>query len=241
MRSVNDRGDRSAARAAVRRGPRVAPVGDDSRLRRTVDLGVALVAVVLLSPLLALIALLVKADSPGPVLYGQQRVGKDGRLFRILKFRSMVAGADRLGAAVAGRNDPRITRIGAVLRASKLDELPQFVNVLAGHMTLIGPRAEVPRYVRHYTDEERRVLTVRPGLTGPGQLLFCREQAAELDDVPDPEVEYVEHQLHVKLALDLDYLHRRVLMRDLAILGQTVAVMMKPAVSTRSLGEGNAQ
>ena len=238
---MNGRGDRSAARAAVRLGPRVAPVRDDSRLRRTIDLGVALAAMVLLSPLLALIALLIKIDSPGPVLYGQERVGKDGRPFRILKFRSMVAGAERLGAAVAGRHDPRITRIGALLRASKLDELPQLANIVAGHMTLIGPRAEVPRYVRHYTDEERRVLTVRPGLTGPGQLLFSRQQAAELDDVADPEAEYVRRQLHVKLALDLDYLRRRLLRRDLAILGQTVAVMMKPAVSNGSFGEGKAK
>jgi lipopolysaccharide/colanic/teichoic acid biosynthesis glycosyltransferase len=95
--------------------------------------------------------------------------------------------------------------------------------------------------VRHYTDEERRVLTVRPGLTGPGQLLFSRQQAAELDDVADPEAEYVRRQLHVKLALDLDYLRRRLLRRDLAILGQTVAVMMKPAVSNRSFGEGKAK
>jgi lipopolysaccharide/colanic/teichoic acid biosynthesis glycosyltransferase len=227
MRSVNDRGARSAPHAAGHRGPRVAPVRDDSRLRRTIDLGVALAATVLLSPLLALIALLIKVDSPGPVLYGQQRVGKDEHPFKILKFRSMVAGAERLGAAVAGRHDPRITRIGALLRASKLDELPQLANIFVGHMTLIGPRAEVPRYVRYYTDEERRVLTVRPGLTGPGQLLFSREQAAELDGVADPEVQYVEHQLHVKLALDLDYLHGRHLRSDLAILGQTVAVMLR--------------
>jgi lipopolysaccharide/colanic/teichoic acid biosynthesis glycosyltransferase len=238
---VNDRGDRSTARAAVRLGSRVARFGADSRLRRTTDLVVALAATVLLSPLLAVIALLIKIDSPGPVLYRQERVGKDGRPFRILKFRSMVAGAERLGAAVAGRHDPRITRIGALLRASKLDELPQLGNILAGHMTLIGPRAEVPRYVRHYTDEERRVLTVRPGLTGPGQLLFSRQQAAELDDVADPEAEYVQRQLHVKLALDLDYLHRRMLRTDLAILGQTVAVVAKPAVSNRSFGEGKAK
>ena len=227
MRSVNHRNDPPAPRAAAdHRSLRVAPAGDDSRLRRAVDIGVAMAAAVLLSLLLALIALLIKLDSPGPVLYRQQRVGKNGLPFRILKFRSMVANAERLGAAVAGRHDPRITRVGRFLRAAKLDELPQLANVVAGHMTLIGPRAEVPRYVRHYTEKERRVLTVRPGLTGPGQLLFSQEQAAELDGAADPEREYVEHQLHVKLALDLDYLHRRALRRDLAILCQTVAVMV---------------
>jgi lipopolysaccharide/colanic/teichoic acid biosynthesis glycosyltransferase len=138
----------------------------------------------------------------------------------------MVADAERLGAAVAGRHDPRITRVGRFLRAAKLDELPQLANIVAGHMTLIGPRAEVPRYVRHYMEAERRVLTVRPGLTGPGQLLFSQEQAAEPDGAADPEREYVERQLHGKLALDLDYLHRRLLRRGLAILGQTVAVML---------------
>jgi lipopolysaccharide/colanic/teichoic acid biosynthesis glycosyltransferase len=227
MQSLNHRNDPSASRAAAKhRSARVAPVGDDSRLRRAVDIGVALAATVLLLPLLMLIALLIKLDGPGPVLYRQQRIGKNGLPFRILKFRSMVADADRLGAAVAGRYDPRITRVGRFLRAAKLDELPQLANVVAGHMTLIGPRAEVPRYVRHYTEEERRVLTVRPGLTGPGQLLFSQEQAAELDGAADPEREYVEHHLHVKLALDLDYLYRRALRRDLAILGRTVAVML---------------
>lgn len=226
MRSVNHRNDPPASGAAGRRSLRVAPVGDDSRLRRAVDIGVAMAATVLLSPLLLLMALLIKLDSPGPVFYRQQRVGKNGLPFRILKFRSMVADAERLGAAVAGRHDPRITRVGRFLRAAKLDELPQLANIVAGHMTLIGPRAEVPRYVRYYTEAERRVFTVRPGLTGPGQLLFSQEQAAELDRAADPEREYVEHQLHVKLALDLDYLHRRMLRRDLAIIGQTVAVML---------------
>jgi lipopolysaccharide/colanic/teichoic acid biosynthesis glycosyltransferase len=226
MRSVNDRNDPAAPRAAGRRSLHVTPVVDDSRLRRAVDIGVAMAAIVLLSPLLALIALLIKLDSSGPVLYGQQRVGKHGFPFRILKFRSMVADAERLGAAVAGRHDPRITRVGRFLRATKLDELPQLANVVAGQMTLIGPRAEVPRYVRHYTEVERRVLNVRPGLTGPGQLLFSREQAAELDGAADPEREYIDHQLHAKLALDLDYLYRRLLRRDLAILGQTVAVIL---------------
>jgi lipopolysaccharide/colanic/teichoic acid biosynthesis glycosyltransferase len=187
---------------------------------------VALAAIVLLLPLFAFIALLIKLNSPGPVFYAQRRVGRSGRPFRMLKFRSMVADADRLGAAVAGRHDPRITRVGAFLRVTKLDELPQLINVLLGQMTLIGPRAEVPRYVGHYRDDEWPVLMVRPGLTGPGQILFSREQAAELDRAGDPEAEYLQHQLHVKLAVDLDYLQRRLLSRDLAILRQTVAVML---------------
>jgi lipopolysaccharide/colanic/teichoic acid biosynthesis glycosyltransferase len=221
-----DDSDHLAAGDTAQDRPNSASVSEDSGLRRAVDFGVALAAIVLLSPLLALIALLIKLDSPGSVLYGQERIGKNGRPFMMLKFRSMVADAERLGAAVAGRHDPRITRVGTFLRATKLDELPQLVNVFVGQMTLIGPRAEVARYVRHYRDDERPVLTVRPGLTGPGQILFSREQAAELDGVADPEAEYLERQLHVKLAVDLDYLHRRLLTRDLAILGQTVGVML---------------
>ena len=226
MQDLNDGDRRSAPRRAGHERPDGASVTGDSGLRRAVDVVVALAALVLLSPLLALTALLIKLDSPGPVLYAQERIGRNGRPFRMLKFRSMVADAERLGAAVAGRHDPRITRVGAFLRATKLDELPQLVNVLVGHMTLIGPRAEVPRYVRHYRDDERPVLAVRPGLTGPGQILFSREQAAELDGAADPEAEYLERQLHVKLAVDLEYLRGRGLTRDLAILGQTVAVML---------------
>lgn len=226
MQDLDDGERRAAARASGHRRPASPLVTGDSVLRRAVDMVVALAAIVLLLPLFALIALLIKLDSPGSVLYGQQRIGKNGCPFRILKFRSMLANADRLGAAVAGRADPRITRVGAFLRATKLDELPQLANVLLGQMTLIGPRAEVPRYVRHYRDDERPVLMVRPGLTGPGQILFSREQAAELDSVADPEVEYLERQLHIKLAVDLDYLQRRPLTTDLAILRQTVAVML---------------
>jgi lipopolysaccharide/colanic/teichoic acid biosynthesis glycosyltransferase len=137
----------------------------------------------------------------------------------------MVAGADRMGPSVSGRHDPRVTRLGAFLRATKLDELPQLVNVVKGEMTLIGPRAEVPRYLPHYTAEERAILSVRPGLTGPGQVYFTTNQAAELDSVEDPETHYVERQLHPKLALDLDYLRRRSLRADAAILAGTLALL----------------
>jgi lipopolysaccharide/colanic/teichoic acid biosynthesis glycosyltransferase len=201
-----------------------ADVVTDSWLRRVVDVTVSAVALALISPILLAIAAAVKLDSRGPALYRQQRVGRKRRVFAILKFRSMVADAERIGPLVSGRKDPRITRVGAFLRASKLDELPQLINVLRGDMTLIGPRAEVERYIPHYTPEELQLLTVRPGLTGLGQLFFAEEQAADLDQVDDPDAYYVNRQLHDKLALDLEYLYRRSLWVDVKMIARTAAL-----------------
>lgn len=198
----------------------------DTPLRRAVDLLLTVPALVLVAPLLAVIALGVRLGSPGPALFRQRRVGRGGRPFAILKFRSMVRDAERLGPQISGRRDPRITGLGRLLRATKLDELPQLVNVVRGEMTLIGPRAEVPDMVRSYTDEERQTLRVRPGLTGPGQLHFTTDQAALLDTAADAEAWYREHQLHAKLALDLDYLRHRSLGADVGLLLRTVAVML---------------
>jgi lipopolysaccharide/colanic/teichoic acid biosynthesis glycosyltransferase len=197
----------------------------DGPVRRAVDVTVAAVGLVLLAPVLGAVSLLVKRDSPGPALFKQTRVGSDGRSFDIIKFRTMTADAERLGPAVSGNTDPRVTRVGAFLRKTKLDELPQLVNVLRGDMTLIGPRAEVPQYVAHYTDVERSTLRVRPGLTGPGGIWFTSSQAAELDESDDPERAYVERQLHEKLALDIEYLCDRTLVRDVRVIAQTVKVL----------------
>jgi lipopolysaccharide/colanic/teichoic acid biosynthesis glycosyltransferase len=201
------------------------PIHGDSATRRLVDVSVSAGALVLVSPLLVLVAAFVKAESRGPVFYMQERIGKHGRPFRIVKFRSMVADAERLGPLVSGRRDRRITRVGAFLRATKLDELPQLINVLRGDMTLIGPRADVARYVAHFTTEERQLLAVRPGLTGPSAVYFTTDQASELDGVADPDAYYIEHQLHPKLALDLDYLRRRSVGTDIGILWRTASVL----------------
>jgi lipopolysaccharide/colanic/teichoic acid biosynthesis glycosyltransferase len=202
------------------------PIRDDSAMRRLLDVLVSAVGLAVVSPLLALVAALVKTESRGPVIYAQERIGRHGRPFRIVKFRSMVADAERLGPLVSGHRDPRITRVGAFLRATKLDELPQLVNVLRGDMTLIGPRADVARYVAHFTAEERQLLTVRPGLTGPSAVYFTTDQAGELDGVADPDAYYIEHQLHPKLALDLDYLRHRSITTDIGILWRTVTVLV---------------
>lgn len=219
-----------------------AAVRPDGPLRRVVDVALAGVALVLLAPVLAAVAIAVRLDGPGPVIFRQVRVGRDRQPFTILKFRSMVVGAATAGAAVAGAGDPRITAVGRWLRRSRLDELPQLVNVLRGEMTLFGPRAEVPEYVRHYTDEELLLLRVRPGLAGAGQLLFARSQADDLDRADDPERYYLEHQLHRKLALDLDYLRRRAVRADLALLVATARylteVCVLPVFRFRSPGVG---
>jgi lipopolysaccharide/colanic/teichoic acid biosynthesis glycosyltransferase len=206
----------------------------DTWLRRLVDVIFATTALVLLFPLLLVVAVVIKIDSRGPAFYRQQRVGRFGRTFVILKFRSMVADAQKTGPLVSGRKDPRITRVGAFLRSTKLDEMPQFVNVIKGEMTLIGPRAEVMRYIPHYSPQELQLLAVRPGLTGPGQLLFTLEQAAELDEADDPDAFYVHRQLHGKLALDLEYLSRRSLWVDTRTILRTIALPLGNRKGRRS-------
>jgi FlaA1/EpsC-like NDP-sugar epimerase/lipopolysaccharide/colanic/teichoic acid biosynthesis glycosyltransferase len=189
-------------------------------VKRGLDLLLGLVALVVLLPVMALVAIAVAVDSSGGVIYGARRVGRNGREFTMWKFRSMARGADRVGPAVTGSYDWRVTRVGAVLRRTKLDELPQLVNVLAGQMSLVGPRPESPRYVSLWTDAERDVLSVRPGITGPTQVAYIDEEE-QLEG--DPDEVYERELIHAKLAMDLDYVHRYSLRRDLAILWKTVA------------------
>jgi lipopolysaccharide/colanic/teichoic acid biosynthesis glycosyltransferase len=166
-----------------------------------------------------LLALLVRLSSPGPVLFQQQRVGRDGRLFWIYKFRSMRVNAT--GPQVTGAADPRITPVGALLRRWKLDELPQLLNVVKGEMALVGPRPEVPRYVAHYTPEQREVLSVLPGITGITQNRFRHEEAL-LRDADDPESLYIQEILPAKLALDLGYVRSHSAWTDLRVLFATL-------------------
>jgi len=191
--------------------------------KRTLDLILSLVGLALLWPLLASLALWIKLDSPGPVLYRGKRVGKDGQPFHMCKFRTMELGAERRGPAVTYRDDPRITRAGRFLRRTKLDELPQLLNVVKGEMTLVGPRPEDPSYVALYTEEQRQVLSVKPGITGPTQLEY-RDEASMLggDSVDE---DYVTRLMPQKLRLDLQYVRSRSLMLDLKILWRTASMM----------------
>ncbi len=180
-------------------------------------------ALVLLSPLLLAIALVVKLDSPGPALYRQVRIGRRGVPFRIHKFRTMSCGMP--GPPLTIGNDPRITRVGRVLRRSRLDELPQLLDVLRGAMSLVGPRPEVPRYVAHWPAALReRALAVRPGLTDPSSLAFI-DEAALLATAADPEREYIEVILPAKLQRAADYAEHATLASDIGVLWRTVRVL----------------
>jgi lipopolysaccharide/colanic/teichoic acid biosynthesis glycosyltransferase len=197
----------------------------DSWMRRSVDLLVSVVALAIVSPVIVVLAAAVRFTSPGPAFYRQVRVGRSSEPFTILKLRSMVTGADRTGPLVTSHADSRVTRLGAVLRATKLDELPQLVNVLKGDMTLIGPRPEVPRYIPCYSSAELETLNVRPGLTGAGQIFYTLMHQAPVSGAEDPEKHYITYELPAKLGFDLDYLRRRSLGYDLTIVLRTVLLV----------------
>jgi lipopolysaccharide/colanic/teichoic acid biosynthesis glycosyltransferase len=190
-------------------------------VKRLFDLAFGSVLLVLTSPFWIVGAIVAKVGGKGPVIYRSRRVGKDGRTFTILKFSTMVPGP---GPALTQPNDPRITRGGRWLRKWKLDELPQLLNVLKGDMSLVGPRPEDPRYVALYTPEQRRVLSVRPGIVGPTALYFRNEEAllATLENLDDG---YVNEVMPRKLAMDLQYLDDRSLRGDLLILARTLKAL----------------
>jgi lipopolysaccharide/colanic/teichoic acid biosynthesis glycosyltransferase len=190
-------------------------------MKRAFDFGVALGGLVVLSPLLAAAAGLVKLSSPGPAIYHGVRVGRNGRTFEILKLRTMRSGADAYGPAVTSAADERITPVGRFLRRTKFDEVPQLVNVLRGEMSLVGPRPEHPEFVKHYSDDQRGVLSVRPGITSPAALAFMREEETLVDG--DPVAQYVTTIMPQKLALDLDYVRTATFAGDLKIIGRTLA------------------
>jgi lipopolysaccharide/colanic/teichoic acid biosynthesis glycosyltransferase len=200
--------------------------------KRVFDLLGAALALALLWPLLAAVGLWIKLDSPGPVMFRQQRVGRHGRLFAIHKFRTMVADAPERGPQLTIGDDPRITRAGAYLRRSKIDELPQLLDVLTGHMSLVGPRPELPAYVAHYPAVLRdKVLAVRPGITDPVSLDLADENQL-LGRAADPEREYVEVLLPQKLRAAAAYAERATLRTDLQVIGRTLRVLWSRLFST---------
>lgn len=187
--------------------------------KRAFDIAASLAGLIVLSPVLAAISIAILIDSGRPVLFSQDRVGLRGRLFRIHKFRTMRPVA---GPKITAGGDPRITRVGAVLRRTKLDELPQLWDVLRGAMSFVGPRPEVPGMFAHYPAEAReRITAVRPGITDLATLEF-RDEEAVLAGAADPEKTYLEEVVPKKIALYLDYLDRRSFGLDLAIIGRTI-------------------
>ena len=193
-------------------------------MKRAFDLTAAALGVVLLLPLLAAIALWVKLDSPGPVLFRQLRVGRGGQLFEILKFRTMAAASDPQRQLTVGR-DPRITRAGHVLRKYKLDELPQLFNVVGGSMSLVGPRPEVPRYVACYPPDLRDlILSVQPGVTDLAAILY-KDESSILGQAADPERAYIETILPTKLEYYARYVRERSFWGDVRIIFRTLGAL----------------
>jgi len=186
--------------------------------KRALDLGVAIAAMLVLWPLFLVIAVLIKIDSRGPVFFRQERAGRDKTTFRIFKFRTMIVGAYRSGARLTVKRDPRITQVGQVLRWTKLDELPQILNVLLGDMSLVGPRPEDPYFVNFYSEEQRLVLTVKPGLIGPSQIEGRDEVEMYPEGCEDTEKYYIEHILPEKLERDVEYVKTTTLWGDVKFL-----------------------
>ncbi|WP_193614580.1 sugar transferase [Nocardioides lijunqiniae] len=194
-------------------------------MKRVIDIAVAAVGLFLSAPLLVVAFAAIRLDSRGPVVFRQERIGRDGVPFEILKLRTMTHAAS--GASVTAGQDPRITRVGRWLRSTKLDELPQFINVLRGEMSLVGPRPELAKYVALWpVDARREILGLRPGITDPGSIAFRRE-AELLASAADPEAYYVDVILPQKVALYLEYARTRTLAGDLKVLGDTISTVAR--------------
>jgi len=189
-------------------------------LIRGLDLIASSIGLVILAPVFLVIGLAVKLTSAGLVFYRAERVGQGGHLFKLYKFRSMYRDADRQGPGITAKDDQRITPVGRFLRRTKLDELPQLINVLRGEMSLVGPRPEDPRYVALYTPLQRQVLDVRPGITSPASLRYRAEETLLKGE--DWETIYVKQILPDKLAIDLAYVRQRTLWNDLALILRTI-------------------
>jgi len=194
-------------------------------MKRALDVAISAAFLVVLSPVMAAIAIAVYLSDPGPIIFRGRRIGRYGRPFAIFKYRSMRQRTVP-GAAITVGRDPRVTSVGRVLRATKLDELPQLVNVLRGDMSLVGPRPEAPEYVEKYTPEQREVLNVRPGITGPSQVAFRHEE--ELLVGPDPEWYYLTTVMPAKLAIDREYARNASVWLDLRILARTAISLVRP-------------
>lgn len=191
-------------------------------MKRTFDVVVSAIGLIFLSPLLFLFVWRIRKEDGGPVFYRGQRVGLHGKLFRIFKFRTMVVDAEKLGASSTANEDPRITQVGRFLRKYKLDELPQLINVLKGEMSFVGPRPEVQRFTDMYTEQEKAILTVRPGITDWASI-WNSDEGSILAEAEDPDKAYMELIRPEKIRLQLEYVRRQSMWIDLKIIFQTLA------------------
>jgi lipopolysaccharide/colanic/teichoic acid biosynthesis glycosyltransferase len=200
-------------------------------MKRMMDVVGSALGLFLLLPLMAIIAVIIKLDSPGPILFHQERVGRGGRSFRIFKFRSMVVGASRAGTALTVHGDTRITRVGKFLREHKLDELPQFINVLAGDMSIVGPRPEVPEFMKFYTPNQRAIiLSMRPGITDYAAILF-RDESSRLDRESDPVDFYQREIMPAKFACYERYSREIGVLNDMRIILATMLLLVTGQVA----------
>lgn len=196
-------------------------------LKRSFDLFFSTIGLVLLSPVLLIISFLVYREDRGPIFFRQERVGKDEITFRIFKFRTMFIDAEKRGTQITiGHKDPRVTSTGYFLRRYKIDELPQLINVLKGEMSFVGPRPEVPRYVRHYNESQKKVLSVRPGITDFASIYF-KDESELLAKASDPESFYISDILPKKLELSLKYVERQSLYLDVMLVLKTIFSILR--------------
>ena len=190
-------------------------------MKRTFDFLIALIGLIVVSPILLLVALLIKATSKGPIFYKQDRVGLNAGIFKLLKFRTMVIDADKLGSSVTVKDDPRITPVGRFLRRFKLDELPQLINVLRGDMSFVGPRPDVPGFADKLTGKDRIILSVRPGVTGPATLKYRNEEEL-LAKQADPNRYNAEVIYPDKVRLNREYVENYSFWKDIGYIIRTI-------------------
>lgn len=198
-------------------------------MKRLLDIVVSFIGLWLLALITPFVALAITLDSKGPIFYRGVRVGRNGKLFKIFKFRTMIDGADRCGPKLTYRNDPRITGIGAILRRLKIDELPQLINVFLGQMSTVGPRPEDPQYVSHYTKGQRAILSVKPGITGPAQIHYV-----DIESHMDPSKfneQYIDEIIPEKFRLNMLYIQNRSLTLDLKILWSTFLSLFRSEIN----------
>ncbi|TET22855.1 MAG: sugar transferase [Candidatus Stahlbacteria bacterium] len=198
-------------------------------MKRLLDIMVSFIGLWLLALITPFVALAITLDSKGPIFYRGVRVGRNGKLFKIFKFRTMIDGADRCGPKLTYRNDPRITGIGAILRRLKIDELPQLINVFLGQMSTVGPRPEDPQYVSHYTKGQRAILSVKPGITGPAQIHYV-----DIESHMDPskfDEQYIDEIIPEKFRFNILYIQNRSLSLDLKILWRTFLSLFRSEIN----------
>jgi lipopolysaccharide/colanic/teichoic acid biosynthesis glycosyltransferase len=195
-------------------------------IKRVFDFVVSLLGIILLCPLFLLIALIIKMDSNGPVLFKQIRIGKDEEKFKIFKFRTMIVDAEKKGMQITVGKDSRITKIGQLLRKTKVDELPQLINVLIGDMSFVGPRPEVPKYVDMYDMQQRKILKVRPGITDLASIEY-RDENTLLAKSNNPEKIYIEEIMPRKINLNTEYIKRMSVWYDVKLITKTILLIHK--------------